>query len=400
MSKHAGTAFLAAFLLLPGPCWAQQTIVLPESAFQAVGLERRWVTVLPVGGLQDRVRAATVVEDLAAVQTVRGSTHVLNVETGQLLYSIPGQATVREQPAFAVNSEAVFTFKGPTLYRFNRDTGVEEWRIYLDQVPWSPLVANEDYVYYGTLEGRLYAKPTRLNVPGIRKWFAQLYAPVDSSPLAHLEWVVAGSRDGLVYVFPSRSSNVVFRYRTDGAVTSSPVAHQTNLFVASEDGYVYSIDIRNGATFWRYPVAGAVKEPMLLALTEQGQPELLVVNEDARLFCLDALTGEEKWTTPGVVRLVAASKQRLYVQGRVGELRILQRSDGGQISALPVRDIALVHNGYSDRILLVSKSGIVTMAAEPGAATPTYHRSLSRPTPAPSPVPSGQEAVPATQPSP
>ncbi len=380
MFNRVGLLLVLALTLSVHPAHAQQRVVLPESAFRAAGLERRWVTVLPVGGLQDRVRAAAVVEDLFVVQTKQRATHVVDVETGRLLYSVEGQATVQGKPAVAVNGEAVFTFKGPNLMRYNRNTGVLEWRIYLDQSPWSPLVANAEYVYFGTVQGRLYAIPTQRNVPGIQKWFAQLYAPVDAAPLAHLQWVVVGSTDGLVYVFPTRSRNVVFRYRVNDEVIVPAVAYQNNLFVASRDGYVYSVDIRTGETFWRYPVGDGVSEPMLLATNGAQQYQLFVVSESRILYCMDPLTGEELWNVPNVNRLVAASKTRLYVEGPTRDLRILSRSDGSAVALLPTHGIEfVVFNSYSDRILLVSASGVAVMASEPGAEKPTYHRPLSRP---------------------
>ncbi len=352
-----------------------QTPVLPsESDLARVGLTRAWYATVPAGGLQERVLAGTVAEDLVALQSNRATTFVLEVETGRLRAIVPGQATVHGRPAFAVNSQAFFTFKGAHLYRFNRATGIVDWREHVDQLPNTPMTANEEFVYFGTLRGRFYAIPTMPDVPGIRKWFVQLYTPLAAAPLAHGEYVVAGALDGIIHVFPTGSGRFRFRYRLDDRFRSDMVADQFTLYAASMGSFIYAIDIRNGDTMWRYTAGAPVSKPLLLARDADGKLDLFVLNDRGELLAMDAIEGTLKWRVVGVADVAAVSPQRVYAWDEFSRLKVLSRKDGATVASLALPGYTVhVWNRYSDRVVLASPNGLIVGLREAALKEPVYH---------------------------
>ena len=302
------------------------------------------------------------------------------METGRLRATVPGQATVHQVPAFAVNSQAFFTFKGAHLYRFNRATATIDWRLHIEQLPNTPLAANEEFVYFGTIRGRFYAIPVSPDIPGIRKWFIQLYSPMVAAPLPHQEHVVAGALDGIVHVFPTRSYAFRFRYRLDDKLRSDMVADQFTFFAASMGSFIYAVDIRNGSTLWRYTAGAGVSKPLYLARDVEGKLDLFVLNQRGELLALDAIEGTLKWRTQGVDDVAAVSPSRVYAWDEYHRLRIYDRKDGKLVASISLPGYSVhVWNRYSDRIVLASPNGLVVGLREAALSEPTYHMPLSTP---------------------
>jgi len=105
-------------------------------------------------------------------------------------------------------------------------------------------------------------------------------------PMFHGEPALAGLADGTL---PDRLE-LVWRFKTRGAVKSSPVVGDGRVFVGSDDGCVYAIDFVRGAKVWAYETKGGVEAaPLLLDGT------VYVGSTDGFLYALDAATGRLKW---------------------------------------------------------------------------------------------------------
>jgi outer membrane protein assembly factor BamB len=366
--------------------WAQgvsrlgRELLVSEAAARRAGLLRKWSSYVPVAGLQERIEATVVLEDLLVVQTGAGNTFLLETETGRMLATLPGSPTVHGQARVALNSSQIFTVKAANLYAFDRSTGVLQWRELLEQLPNTLLAANEEYVYFGTVKGRIYAYPTDPKAVGRGRWYFQTYTPLVSAPVATSDFVAIGSLDGLVYVFPPGGQRFFFRYRTDGPVVApigffqASVSGQTidALLVPCKDGFLYTLDARRGGSLWRYAAGDALEQPVMVV----GQEAYLTAGIRG-LHCVDLTQGEAKWWAPGVKELVSVSARKVYGRDRFGRLVVLTRDKGAVLAVLDVHEIPYaVYNPSSDRIFLISSTGLVTCLHEEGQEQPWYHRPL------------------------
>src|SRR5262245_36929954 len=76
--------------VLVGPALAQVNLgqSLPtDQAAARYGLTRRWYAFAPVDGLRESIQRVTVVENQLHLQTNSSRIHVLDCETGKLLWS-------------------------------------------------------------------------------------------------------------------------------------------------------------------------------------------------------------------------------------------------------------------------------------------------------------------------
>ena len=84
--------------------------------------------------------------------------------------------------------------------------------------------------------------------------------------------------------------NLLWSFKTGGAVISSPVIGFGSVFIGSTDGKVYAIGLRNGSKIWEYDTGDDIEaSPMLLDKT------LYIGNLSGNFFALDVETGKVVW---------------------------------------------------------------------------------------------------------
>lgn len=117
--------------------------------------------------------------------------------------------------------------------------------------------------------------------------------------------VVAGSGgDGLDAVYaPSGSSDEIFAFQSDGAVThvfplgqhsfSSPVVSAAGaLYVGADDNYAWAYNV-SGELLWRYETQSTIDASPALSVDESL---VYVASNDFTLYALDAITGSLAWS--------------------------------------------------------------------------------------------------------
>jgi outer membrane protein assembly factor BamB len=138
MSRRLVLAGALVALLWGSPLRAQlpfaRDLVPTRTSLARLGLEKQWLAVIPVVG-DERVVSLSMADDLVFVQTNKAYFHVLNAESGQLLWTARlGTQTAKARPA-SVNSFAVFVTNLNTLHALDRKTGHPYWVKTLDTLP-------------------------------------------------------------------------------------------------------------------------------------------------------------------------------------------------------------------------------------------------------------------------
>src|SRR2546428_12483973 len=84
------------------------------------GLVRRWFTCVPVDGVSEKVQRVRVVGAQVHLQTDASRIHVLDGETGKLLWSAQLGRAVPGRFGSATNARSIFVINGSTLYKLDR----------------------------------------------------------------------------------------------------------------------------------------------------------------------------------------------------------------------------------------------------------------------------------------
>jgi hypothetical protein len=144
------------------------------------------------------------------------------------------------------------------------------------------------------------------------------------------------------------------------------------LFAASNDGFVHAVYERGGDSMWRFAAGG----PIVVAPT-LVDTSLYVALQLGGLYCIDAKEGTQRWFAPGIMQFVAASKERVYATDKFGRLQILNAKTGARLDSFPIPGLPIrVANDQTDRIYLVSETGLVQCLREVEAVKPLVYATM------------------------
>lgn len=142
------------------------------------------------------------------------------------------------------------------------------------------------------------------------------------------------------------------------------------ILVASMSGQVNAIQAGSGSTLWEYHIGQPIVKPVVAIGTRA-----YVVSQFGLMICFDVQTGKKLWETRDVSQFVAQAKNHLYVLDTSGvNVSTLRVSDGRRIDRLPISGYAkVVCNSKTDRLFLVSPTGLVQSLRQRGVDEPIRH---------------------------
>jgi outer membrane protein assembly factor BamB len=181
--------------------------------------------------------------------------------------------------ADAGNNVAALNDGGGTLWTF---TPPEAGAFYS-----SPCVVNDEYLYAGNDNGRMYAVNTN---DGSLKWSFPTAGQVRSSPIHIGGNVLFGSNDRNFYSVDSASGMLRWKVATADAIQSSPAVFNQNVYFGSYDRNLYCVDIIDGTVKWKMLTSALIKSSPLLY-----NGEVYFGGYDKNLYRLDAMDGSQKY---------------------------------------------------------------------------------------------------------
>jgi len=346
-----------------------------DQAVARYGLARRWFAYAPVDGIRETVQRVTIAGDQIHIQTNASRIHALNAETGKLLWTAQLGNPIPGYFGTAINADSVFVISGSQLYRLSKADGSQLWSLRLAQAPNAAPSADDDRVMVSTLDGRIFVYS--INTKELL-WFYQTNGPI-SMPAAVLdEKIACASQDGKLYVFQTTSRNPILRYQTEAPVSAPMGVWGRSVLLPSQDFNLYAVDVRNGDTTWRYSSGSEIRRPVAII-----ENDVYLMPDDGGMHAVSAETGVREWRHPRAQEFVAASKSRVYAADRYGQVLILDRGTGRQLSAWNTSQFDYrVRNDSNDRVYLATKSGMIVCLHEKENASPVVHEKVAAPPPA------------------
>jgi outer membrane protein assembly factor BamB len=218
---------------------------------------------------------------------------VWNYETGAAIWGTP-----------TINDDTVyFGSDDGKLYAVDAQTGSPRWEFPTQGFVRSQPAVMGEMVYFTSDDGFLYAVDAQRGTlawrtdignaltPEVRKNIGtNAYDYRQSSPIVVDGEAYVGSLDGNVYALSANTGQVIWTYNTNGKVRATPVLANGTLYVGSWDGYSYALDVNTGQLLWKEPLGGAVQST---ALVVDGV--VYTASREASVFALDATTGKTKW---------------------------------------------------------------------------------------------------------
>lgn len=360
-------------------------LIPTRTALGRIGLERHWVGVVPLSGVE-RLIEISIADNLLFAQTNQANFSVYNAESGQLLWSMNlGAKTGDAQPASA-NSFAVFVTNSNRLFALDRQTGRPYWIHKLENLPTSPTSCDERKVMVGLTTGKVVAYglkkkiekgPEQISPAAIFLWNWQTNGPIIGRAIPAGPVIAFGGLDGRAYLALDEPPKVLWRFETGGQIAAAMGGYGTRtLLVPSTDKNLYAVDLWTAETKWSFPSGAPVRQEPLVA----GE-DVYVANDAGLLTAIDGNSGLQRWSTSTHGgRLISVSEKRVYLESHDEDLFIVDRASG-QIVADPratlsragvnIRDYSLgITNNLNDRLYFATNSGLIICLRETGQVNP------------------------------
>jgi len=395
--------------------------------------------------------------DTLFVQTDQAVVHALDAETGQTLWVRAIGNRAHPTLAIGANAELVGVINGTRLYLLDRSNGRLLWQRRVEGVPADGPVLTDKYIFVPMISGLILAYPitkeeveeeenivlpktagappasepkaktpgeaapaAATKTEGSYRPFAlkqEIRAPlacvsfgrITSQPIFTLEdnknqylaWsTTRGLFVGYVDLQKQREFAVQYQLKSHSEIVTQPTylppavgeGNQEGLiFSATGAGEIRAFSAMRGTEVWNYAIGQPVVEPIIPIVDR-----VYVAAELGGLFCIEAVTGRERWSTGDVSQFIAASPTNVYVADRDGQLRVLDGASGARVDGLFTADLPVkFRNLLTDRIYLATPTGLVQCLHETALDRPVRHRSVEEPKAQPAPAEEPVSAKPA-----
>jgi outer membrane protein assembly factor BamB len=143
-----------------------------------------------------------------------------------------------------------------------------------------------------------YGGPTSMT----EKWSFHTGGAVMSSPAVVQSKVYIGSDDHNWYCIDAQTGAQVWNFTTGYYIRASPAVVNGKFYSGTDDGYIYCLDANTGTQLWKTAAPGSVL-PIMTGTYPEWRSSPAVANGkvyvgslDAKLYCLDANSGNILWT--------------------------------------------------------------------------------------------------------
>lgn len=240
-----------------------------------------------------------------------------------------------ERGVYIASETGVVQGKAPqaagALRALGRESGVTLWMHTLPFPLRGALAINEQTLFGGSSDGRVYAVNKKT---GEILWVRQFNTPFSSLPTVSKTNLLIGNDDGTLFCLDQATGKPLWRYRTRGPVRGRPSVSQGIVYFGSADGYVYAVDETSGQFRWRTRTGAGVQA---VTVTEGG---LLVASLDNFVYFLTLTRGGRLWKKQLAGRIaaqpLAAADGALFtpLSGDTGV--VLDLRDGKQLNSIPI----------------------------------------------------------------
>lgn len=360
----------------------------------SAGLKRAWFARAAVNPARSQVVDWVLSGDQILILTDAGVLQAIDAHTGRSLWVT--QFGNPQYPSLgpAANDQFVAVLNGSTLYLMDRNTGRIQRQLPISGAPGAAPAVGKEHVFVPSITGLIEGYPLDLDEPGYNRWFYQSHGNTMVAPLVTPHSVVWSTDRGYLYVGGSEKSGVRYRLETDDVFDARAAYQDPLIYAVTRDGELFAIDEADGLLRWKYRTGFATNR----APAAVGE-RLFVTSDEPMLHCVDAKTGRPQWEVPGIAQFATVTKDHVYGVDRFGTIRILNIADGSPVGRIANEGAleALV-NDQTDRLYLISDSGLLQCLHEIGAEEPTHYRAAQAVEELPAADESEEEIEPATEP--
>ncbi len=212
--------------------------------------------------------------------------------TGSQVHS---SATIKNQTVF-------FGSEDSCLYALDKQTGSLKWHFRTGGAINSTPVASNGMIFFNSMDGYIYSVDEE---KGRLIWKFKTKGEVQydiwdyylSSPIVNNGILYIGSGDSNIYAINIQNGQCLWRYKTNGIVHATPLCTDKMVYIGSFDGYFYALDANKGELIWRFKTVGDKYFPKgeIQRGATMYQNSIIFGSRDYNIYALDATHGTGRW---------------------------------------------------------------------------------------------------------
>jgi outer membrane protein assembly factor BamB len=230
--------------------------------------------------------------------------YCFDAETGQQIWKTNQLAGLIRCGITGADGKIFFqTNSNGQVYCLNATNGNILWdSIFNNTYSIVPAVVG-NHVYFTSGDGEIACydtKPQTQVVNPLWKTYIQVAGDnLGSSPAVVDNRLFIGSPDKKLYCFDASTGAPLWNFTTGDKIFSSPGVFNSKVYFSSDDGLLYCLSVNDGSLLWKTTLSDGAK-PKSPSIVQDGKLYLSTainydVNVSPRIYCFDALTGEENW---------------------------------------------------------------------------------------------------------
>lgn len=180
------------------------------------------------------------------------------------------------------------------------------------------------------------------------------------------------SSSGVTYGTLKVEKVLMYSFQTESPVSAQPVQYGDIAYIPFRNATMIAMNIENGKLLWRLGTGGLSRTK-----PQVNDEDVYMMPEREGLYRLNRATGQVIWKNAKAERFIAASPQIVYALDPAGQLLLIDRARGTELTRYDIREFKVpVVNDYTDRVFLAAHDGLVICLHDRHYATPAWSKQL------------------------
>lgn len=202
-------------------------------------------------------------------------------------------------------------------------------------------------------------------------WKFKTGGAVKSSPAIVDDVVYVGSADANMYAIGLKDGQQIWKYQTPDVIEASPCVVEGSVYVGCSDGFLYALDAQTGSLQWKYATGGEILGAANWVRSPDGTGLwILVGSYDNSLHCVDSATGQAVWTyqTDNYINgSPAVADQKTVFGGCDAIIHVVSLVDGSKVAGIDGGSYIAGSAAFLDGQIYVGNYDNVFVRADIGA---------------------------------
>ncbi|MEO1496618.1 MAG: PQQ-binding-like beta-propeller repeat protein [Planctomycetota bacterium] len=343
--------------------------LVDRAELKDAGLMRAWTAQAPIDNYRGGGVTAIVHRGVVYALTTRGQLRAFDGETGATLWTNrvgdPRRRSLGPAISDTRDGVRVCLTNGSNVYKIDANTGAVLKVVSTPGAPGAPPAIAGKRMFVPLVDGRVIGAP--LTEETLISWNYKSVGEIFASPVPVKDSVLWTTSQGFLYA-ASADGSVRYRFRGAAPLVGPPAVDEV-AYLPTTTGLLYAIDPENGRQLWRASVGDDVQMPAVVAAGVA-----YVGSTAPALHAYDAADGRPLWSIDGVNQFVSSSGDRVYAVGPDGRLAMVNiASEGGEARWISRLNARAITNTESDRLYLVSDSGLIQCLHEESLTSARRH---------------------------